>query len=174
MGLIPLSVMWIYITWLIVLFGLQLAYTTQHLKTLSVAEAAAMKQNENCFLMNDLTVASMLAKIHQTFEDNQGPISAEKICGQLNMPGEFSTKILGHLVDEKLLLMTTEPNAGYVLAREASNITLAEIAVAADTASFTPNNESMTPRLKQIIESQRQKLSEITLADAASKSDDKA
>ena len=41
MAMIPMTVLWIYITWLIVLFGLQLTFTTQHLKTLDAAEIAA-------------------------------------------------------------------------------------------------------------------------------------
>ena len=34
MGLIPLAIFWIYLSWLIVLFGLQLTYTTQNIKSL--------------------------------------------------------------------------------------------------------------------------------------------
>ena len=38
MALVPMTVLWIYITWLIVLFGLQLTFTTQHLKTLDATD----------------------------------------------------------------------------------------------------------------------------------------
>ena len=48
-GLVPLGVLWIYITWLIVLFGLQLTFTTQHLKTIEEAEAAAQDNDRNIF-----------------------------------------------------------------------------------------------------------------------------
>ena len=41
MGLIPLAVFWIYVSWLIVLFGLQLTYTTQNIKSIEDAEAEA-------------------------------------------------------------------------------------------------------------------------------------
>ena len=41
MGLIPLAVFWIYLSWLIVLFGLELTYTTQNLKSIEDAEAEA-------------------------------------------------------------------------------------------------------------------------------------
>jgi membrane protein len=43
LGLIPLGVLWIHITWLIVLFGLQLTFTTQHLRSLDAAEIAAAR-----------------------------------------------------------------------------------------------------------------------------------
>ncbi len=45
LGLIPLGVLWIYVTWLIVLFGLQLTFTTQHLKTLDAAQIAKMHKS---------------------------------------------------------------------------------------------------------------------------------
>ena len=37
LGVIPLTVFWIYISWLIVLFGLQLTYATQNIKRLDAA-----------------------------------------------------------------------------------------------------------------------------------------
>ena len=43
-GLVPLGVFWIFVTWLIVLFGLQVTYTTQHLSTLDAADMAAAMQ----------------------------------------------------------------------------------------------------------------------------------
>jgi len=56
MALIPMTVLWIYITWLIVLFGLQLTFTTQHLKSLDAAEIAAAKETQDYFIANDLTL----------------------------------------------------------------------------------------------------------------------
>lgn len=38
LGLIPLGVLWIFITWFIVLFGLELTFTMQHLKSLDAVE----------------------------------------------------------------------------------------------------------------------------------------
>ena len=56
LGLIPLSVFWIYITWLIVLFGLQLTFTTHHLKNLDAAEIAAAEKLGKRFCPSFLNV----------------------------------------------------------------------------------------------------------------------
>ena len=61
MGIIPLSVLWIYITWLIVLFGLQLTFATQHLSALDAAEMTKMRKTESCFIANDQTSIKILS-----------------------------------------------------------------------------------------------------------------
>ncbi|MCK5473174.1 MAG: YihY/virulence factor BrkB family protein, partial [Planctomycetes bacterium] len=67
MGLVPLGVLWIFISWIIVLFGLQLTFTTQHLKTLDAAEIAAAKKTEDYFIANDFTVINIVREIADAF-----------------------------------------------------------------------------------------------------------
>ncbi|GAI08942.1 unnamed protein product, partial [marine sediment metagenome] len=93
MALVPITVLWIYITWLIVLFGLQLTFTTQHLKTLDAAEIAAAKETEGYFIANDLTAINIVREIAAAFEANNAPVSPEVICSKLDIPAEFSEKI---------------------------------------------------------------------------------
>ncbi len=67
MGVIPLSVLWIYISWLIVLFGLQLTYATQYLRTLDAEEMAEVHKREDCFMVNDFTAMKILGFIMDAF-----------------------------------------------------------------------------------------------------------
>ncbi|MHC4060967.1 MAG: YhjD/YihY/BrkB family envelope integrity protein, partial [Planctomycetota bacterium] len=60
LGLIPLGVFWIFVTWVIVLFGLHLTFTTQHLKSLDAAEIASAEKTEEYFVANDLTAISIM------------------------------------------------------------------------------------------------------------------
>ena len=75
LGLIPLGVFWIYITWIIVLFGLQLTFTTQHLETLEMAEDPKTKEAEGRFIANDMTAMTVAREIAAAFESDQTPIS---------------------------------------------------------------------------------------------------
>ena len=84
-----MTVVWIYITWLTVLFGLQLTYTTQHLKSLDAAEIAAARKTEEHFIANDLTIINIVREIAEAFQDNQAPVLPEDICGKLDIPAEF-------------------------------------------------------------------------------------
>jgi len=163
LGLIPLSVFWIFITWLIVLFGLQLTFTTQHLKTLDAAEIAAAKETEEYFIANDLTAINIVREIAAAFQKNQAPVSGEVICSKLNIPAEFSEKILDHLVAGGIIIKASEPKLGFVPAKEPANIRLSDIGAAVAEVSFAQSTTDLPDGLAQITQSQRNALAQYTL-----------
>jgi membrane protein len=59
LGLIPLTVFWIYVSWLIVLFGLQLSFVIQHFEMLEKAAAPKVKEAEVQFIANDMTAIAV-------------------------------------------------------------------------------------------------------------------
>jgi len=159
LGLIPLAVLWIYIAWMIVLFGLQLTFTTQHLHTIEEAENAATKRSQEYFLATDLQVAGMVKFICAAFENKNAPVPAEVISSQLNLPCDFTEKILEYLVNAHILLKTSDPAVGYVPTTIAEKLNLVEIYDAVKNASLiAPDDESAV--MKQITENYRQTLSQ--------------
>jgi len=154
LGLIPLGVLWIYITWLIVLFGLQLTFTTQHLKTLDAAEIAAARKTEHYFIANDLTVINIVREIAAAFEKNRAPISAEVICSKLDIPAEFCEKILDHLIGSGLIARTSDPAVGFIPVKDPANIRLSDIAEAVAAAGFAQPAANQPDSLQQIAQSQ--------------------
>jgi membrane protein len=162
LGLVPLGILWIYITWLIVLFGLQLTFTTQNLKTLEEAEKAAEKRRQEYFLATDVQIMNIMKFICATFEGKNAPVVSELVCSQLNLPPDFTEKVLNLLVKAGLLLKTSEPTEGFAPATNADNINLAEIYDAVKNASFVaPGDESVI--IREINESRRQTLSRYTV-----------
>jgi len=162
LGLIPLGVLWIYITWLIVLFGLQLTFTTQNLKTIEEAEKAAAKRRQEYFLATDVQVMNIIKFICTAFEQKNVPVPAELVCSQLNLPADFTEKILNLLVKAGLLLKTSEPAAGFAPATIAENLNLAEIYDAVKNASFVaPGDEAAV--IKRINKNYRQTLAAYTV-----------
>ena len=164
-GLIPLGVFWIYITWLIVLFGLQLTYTTQHLKNLDAAEIAAARKTEEHFIANDLTIINIVREIAAAFQDNQAPVPPEDICSKLDIPAEFGQKILDHLLNSRLIVRSSDPVIGFLPAKDPANIKLSEIAEAMETAGFAQPASNRWPGMQQIAESQRNILAQHTLKE---------
>jgi len=165
LGLIPLGVLWIYVTWLIVLFGLQLTFTTQHLKTLDAAQIAKMQNSNEYFIANDFTAVRMLEYILRAFEKKRAPVSVEVICSKLNLPADFGERILEHLTLAGLLFRTAEPRVGYVPATDGANITLADISQAVGKASFAQADDEMPARLKSIFDAQHKELAGHTLKE---------
>lgn len=163
MALVPMTVFWIYITWLTVLFGLQLTFTTQHLKSLDAAEIAASRKTEEFFIANDLTAINIVREIAAAFESNQAPVSPEVICSKLDIPPEFGEKILNHLVERELIVRTSDPKVGYLPAKDPANIRLSDIADAVAAAGFAQSTIDQPTSLQQITQIQRSALSQYNL-----------
>jgi len=162
-GLMPLGVLWIYITWLIVLFGLQLTFTTQHLKSLDAAEIAGAKKREEYFIANDFTAINIVREIAAAFGANNAPVSSEVICSKLDIPAEFGEKLLEHLVKSGLLMKTSDPKVGFVPARDAANIRLSDIAAAVAEVGFAQVPTDQPASLEQIAQSHRNVLAQYSL-----------
>ena len=154
-GLVPLGVLWVFITWLIVLFGLQLTFTTQHLKTLDAAEMAAARKTDEFCIANDLTAINIVREIASAFEQDKAPVEAEVLCGRLDIPGQLGQKILDRLVDSGIIVRTSEPKAGLVPARDPANITLSDITGAVAAVALAQAKPQPTPKMETIIRSQR-------------------
>ena len=164
MGLVPLGVLWIFITWQIVLFGLQLTYATQHLTALHEAEIALMKKRDEYFLANDLTVMRVMAYVLEQFERHACPVSAAEVAAHLELPPDFTPKILDHLVRCELLFATAEPHAGYTPATDGVHIALADISAAVAKGSYAQPQDDQDP-LGQLAQSHRQVLEGRCLKD---------
>jgi len=162
-GLVPLAVLWIYITWVIVLFGLQLTFTTQHLKTLHAAEMAAAQKPQEYFISNDFTAIQIIRQIYLSFRQNAAPARPELICEKLNLPDQLVDIILSRFVTAGLLLKTSEPSVGFVLAAEPVDITLDKITEAATGTGLTQQTSGDPQPFQQIIHAQKSNLAKYSL-----------
>jgi membrane protein len=163
LGLIPLSVFWIYISWLIVLFGLQLTYTTQHLKSLDAAEIESAKKTDEYFVANDITAINIIKEIALAFQNNQPPIETEAISGKLDVPADLTEKILRSFVSSGLIVKTSEPKAGYVLARNPENISIAEISQSLSSIGFAQEISESGEGLSKIMLASQNTLAQYNL-----------
>jgi len=165
LGLIPLAVFWVYVTWMIVLFGLQLTFAVQHFVTLESAERLLAKETDVRFIANEMTGIAVAREIAAAFETDQGPLSTDAICSRLDIPGEFGQKLLDELVNRGLLGRTSEPNPGYVLVRDPAHIRLSEIAEAVAAGALAQPKPGMHDDLHRIAQTQRGVLMQYSLRD---------
>ena len=149
LGLVPLGVLWIYLTWLIVLFGAHVAYTTQHLHRLEAAALAVSQRHQDRFIASDVTVLQIVREVGHAFETGHGPIPAEQLFQTQGLSPQFGQKLLTYLVETGLLMKVSEPTTGYTLARAPEQIRLVDISLAVAKASFS----NASP--EEILDSQR-------------------
>ena len=168
-GLIPLGIFWIHITWLIVLFGLQLTYTTQHLQTLEAAEIEAKRPpKQEHFITNDLTVINVAREIAQAFELNEGPITPDVLCNRLNIPPELGDDVIESLIEKGLLVKTSAPRVGLVPGREPERIKLSDITEALAGVALAQPKLQEQPTLDKLVQAQQQFLAKHTLKEILS------
>jgi membrane protein len=165
LGLIPLGVFWIYITWMVVLLGLQMAFVVQHFEALETVETPKDKEGEGRFVANDMTAIAVAREIAAGFEGDHAPISTDEVCSRLDIPGEFGQRFLDELVNKGLLGRTSEPRRGYVLLRDPSHILLSEISEALAGAAFAQPMPETHKDLYQIVRDQRSVLARHNLEE---------
>ncbi len=166
LGVIPLSVFWIYVMWVIVLFGLQLTYATQNFHSLDEAELKRLRRSDICFMANDQTIIGIMEYVLNAFEQkNERPVTAEAISGRLDIPADFTEKLLDRMVKAGLLCHTNEPTSGYVPSTDGAHISLADIYDAVSQVSFAQPLESENPKAAVIFQQVHDLLSGHTLKD---------
>jgi len=165
LGLIPLGIFWIFVTWIIVLFGLQLTFTTQHLETLETAETLKAKEAEGRIIANDMTALTIMREIAAAFESDQTPVSLEDVCSRLAVPGEIGQRLVEQLIGRGLLARTKEPAAGLTLNRDPERIRLSDIADAVADAAFAQPHPDLQRRLYDLAQAKHALLAQRTLKD---------
>ncbi len=164
-GLIPLSVIWIYVTWLIVLFGLQLSFTMQHLKTLDEADVEAARKKDSYFIADEITVIGIVREVAEWFLQKRGPVAIEYICSKMDLPAEFCERIAGFLVQGGILARVSEPRPGYMLGGDPDEIKVAEIVEVIDSAGFGHHSAMQHAGLRRVQQSMREALENYSVSD---------
>ncbi len=98
-ALIPLLLIWLQLSWTILLFGAEFAFASQSVGTWAYDnEKLAM----NIRSQRKLTLL-VLRKIVKHFQDQDDAISFERICEDLDIPRRFIREILENLLQVKLI-----------------------------------------------------------------------
>ncbi len=170
-GLIPLTLFWIYVTWLIVLFGLQLTFTSQHLRTLDEIQVQPPAADDAHFLANDLTVINLLREVAWSFENQQAPVPEDSLCSRMDLPPALGQRLLAYLVESGLLLKTSEPTEGYSPACAPEKVTLDAVRAIVARAAFGQTTRHGPP-LDSVLATHQLKLTEISLRQLLERPDD--
>lgn len=160
--------MYIHFSWLIVLFGLEVAYVTQHLRGLELAE---LKSRRGGTLLDRGWILRLGVIFAERFREGQGEMTVRQMYGRFHIPEESIVAICDSLAARDILLRTeTEDASGYVLNRPAEKIALAELDDAAGDLDIAVEVGATTDSLaedeiKRLSQLRREALEGRTLAD---------
>lgn len=127
LGVVPLFLLWLNLSWTIFLFGAQFAHTAANLARLEQAERADRRPaGPSEWLAVALAVA-------RQFAAGRGAATFEQIVALTEAPGERVRPVLHGLIDARVITPTDEhPERRYLLSRPAAQVRVADILELAD------------------------------------------
>ena len=166
MGLIPLFLFWIYITWLIVLFGLILTYTLQTLRGKRFHKEDWKEQN---LLSGDPDwMLPIMCEVSRAF-DRGDSVDQQELADHLGLTSRIVNQMTGKLVEARMLRKVSA-GAGeedsLTLGKPAEQIGVAEILTLAHQTAPTSDHPAWKT-LANLKEAERKAARERTLADVS-------
>jgi len=125
LGLIPVFLLWLYLLWVFVLLGVEVAYVAQHFNSLAEAEFEMSDADARLLEAPTLSLAfEVLVRIAAAFEAGAGPVRVEALAEGTGVPIKALRGVLRVHERAGYVLRT---DAGYSLARPPARLVLSEI-----------------------------------------------
>ncbi len=162
LGLIPLFLFWIYVTWLIVLFGLILTNTLQTVRGNGLRNIAT--DDDRAVAGDPDWTLPMMIEVARSFE-NGHTIDRQKLADRLGLSSRIVHSLEPPLIEANCLRRIAGPAGeqdALTLARPASRIRVAEILGVAHSL-HQPNGRSAWTQLQRLNEAQRAAAGDTTL-----------
>lgn len=123
LALLPIFMVWIYTSWLIVLFGMEVVYAHQNRATFRRELRRAHFNQEG---REKLALALMLECVLQ-FERGNKPPGTEELAAELDVPVKLVWEVLEELSDAGFLAETTGEHEGWRPDRDPELVTVREL-----------------------------------------------
>lgn len=133
LGVVPIFILWIYVTWVFVLFGCELASVVQNFSDLARAEALERERRRGDFLPADFVALAALAAVARRFADGLGPAPLTLLVEATGVDRDRLEELLARLEAAGLAVRVggggDEPaaEAAFLPAREARETAVAEV-----------------------------------------------
>jgi len=166
---LPLFLVWLYISWIIVLLGAEVSFAAQHLHAFV---RRGLSANMSPLSRQKVAVAA-LAHLAARFQAGLSPLSVEELARNLHLPEDVVLDTLSTLAEAGMTVPLGEEDArGYGLAVAAENIRLASVAEVIATCGDggtcgTVFETGADPLFEAFAEAVRQSPANTTLAEYA-------
>lgn len=132
LGLLPLLLVWIYVSWLVVLLGAEVAHAAQRLASLEAAERRQRRSDDQWRLVSGPTAARLLLEMTRSFTQGLAPPTTTELVERFGLPEEVVMRVLESLREKRLVLETggEGPDGaapGWVPGRPPSTILLGDV-----------------------------------------------
>jgi membrane protein len=162
-AILILFMIWLYLSWLVLLFGASVAFYVQHPEYLYLRGGEPRLSNR----MRELLALAIMERVARRFIHGEAAPSQEALTQHLRVPGHVLMVVLDELERKALVVATADEPCVYLPARSPARILLAEVldAVrAADEDGFLSPSVVPTPAAVDGLVTQLQQAAASSLA----------
>jgi membrane protein len=165
LALVPMMLLWIYISWWLVLLGAEIAHSIQNLGLLEAEE----RRRSDDEPINGLVAAQLLALVAANFERGGHGVDRATLGREFGLSIDVIDRIAARLRAKGLLAQVAGDREGFIPGRTASRIPLDEVLAAFRSTDLQAAQGAVSPELQALIrdleESRQLRVGSTTIAD---------
>ncbi len=165
LALVPLVLLWIYVSWWLVLGGAEVANAIQNLRLLEAEERRHRDEEP----INGLVAAQLLALVAADYEQGGRGVDRSFLSREFGLSVEVIDRIVARLKTRGLIAEVQGDKEGFIPGRSASSISLQEVMGAFRSTDLETAHGSTSPVLAQLISDLEQarhaRIGSISIAD---------
>ena len=165
LALVPMLLLWIYISWWLVLLGAEIAHSIQNLKLLEAEE----RRHSNDEPINGLVAAQILAFVAANFENGGRGVDRATLSREFGLSIDIIDRMAARLRAKGLLAQVAGDREGFIPGRPASRIPLDEVLTAFRSTDLQTAQGTVSPELQALIhdleESRQARIGGTTIAE---------
>lgn len=122
LAIVVLFIIWLYWSWLVFLAGASVSFYTQHPHLLTLAGEPTLSGR-----LREKTALSVMYLVGYNHYHDKPPWTLDSLAGRLRLPTSAVKDVLGALEKSRLVLRTSDEQAGYTPARDIETIPLSDV-----------------------------------------------
>jgi membrane protein len=151
-AILVLFLIWLYVSWLILLFGADISFYLQHPECLYATPGEPQLSNR----MRERITLAVMSHIASLFAEGRAPCTLQQLTQRLGIPMQNVNAVLDALEEGGLLTKSRDDPPAYLPARDLADVSIAELMSAIRTAGedqfLNPKSLTIPPLAEELVE----------------------
>jgi len=167
LGIVPLFLLWLYVTWLVILFGLEISYVSQTIKDTRFVRSRASLEAQSKVVVDATSILAVAAVLGRSFDQGQS-LDLSQIASTTGLPHRAAEAFVHALQNTDVLhqLDRSDDSPGsYTLARPAELISIQQLLDAGYATSASVQHDDAHVLTQSLRSAQHNAAQDRTLRD---------